>query len=34
LVNFDQFDANGRYQGPVKTAPLVKTTQETVAVTA
>jgi hypothetical protein len=34
LVNHTEFDANGRYQGPVKTAPLVKTTQETVAVTA
>ena len=31
LVNYTEFDANGRYQGPVKTAPLVKTTQEAVA---
>jgi len=30
LVNYTEFDANGRYQGPVKTAPLVKTKQETV----
>ena len=30
LVNFTEFDANGRYQGPVKTAPLVKDTQESV----
>ena len=30
LVNFTEFDANGRYQGPVKTAPLVKTNTETV----
>ena len=30
LVNFSEFDANGRYQGPVKTAPLVKTDVETV----
>jgi hypothetical protein len=34
LVNYTEFDANGRYKGPVKTSPLVKTTQETVAVTA
>jgi len=31
LVNYTEFDANGRYQGPVKTAPLVKTKQEAVA---
>ena len=30
LVNYTEFDANGRYQGPVKTAPLVKSTQEAV----
>jgi len=30
LVNYTEFDANGRYKGPVKTAPLVKTKQETV----
>ena len=24
LVNFTEFDANGRYQGPVKTSPLGK----------
>lgn len=30
LVNYTEFDANGRYQGPVKTAPLVKDTQEAV----
>ena len=30
LVNYTEFDANGRYNGPVKTAPLVKTKQETV----
>ena len=28
LVNYTEFDANGRYQGPVKTAPLGKV-QET-----
>ena len=27
LVNYSEFDANGRYQGPVKTSPLVKSTQ-------
>ena len=31
LVNYTEFDAQGRYQGPVKTAPLVKSTQEAVA---
>jgi len=30
LVNHTEFDVNGRYQGPVKTAPLVKSTQEAV----
>jgi hypothetical protein len=30
LVNYTEFDAQGRYQGPVKTAPLVKSTQEAV----
>ena len=30
LVNHTEFDANGRYQGPVKTAPLVKSTPEVV----
>ena len=30
LVNNDQFDANGRYNGPVKTAPLVKAKPEVV----
>ena len=30
LVNYTEFDAQGRYQGPVKTAPLVKTKQEAV----
>lgn len=30
LVNYTEFDANGRYQGPVKTAPLVKATPEVV----
>jgi len=30
LVNYTEFDVQGRYQGPVKTAPLVKTTQEAV----
>jgi len=34
LVNYTEFDANGRYNGPVKTAPLVKSTQPTVAVAA
>jgi hypothetical protein len=30
LVNHSEFDANGRYKGPVKTAPLVKATPEVV----
>ena len=30
LVNYTEFDANGRYQGPVKTAPLVKAKPEVV----
>ena len=30
LVNFTDFDANGRYKGPVKTSPLVKSTPEVV----
>lgn len=35
LVNYTEFDANGRYQGPVKTAPLVsKTVSQPVEVTA
>jgi len=34
LVNYTEFDANGRYNGPVKTAPLVKSTQPAVAVAA
>ena len=29
LVNFTEFDANGRYKGPVKTAPLSKGVAET-----
>lgn len=28
LVNYTEFDAKGRYQGPVKTSPLVKKTTE------
>ena len=35
LVNYTEFDANGRYQGPVKAAPFNKTeTETTEAVTA
>ena len=34
LVNYTEFDANGRYQGPVKTAPLSKTVTQSEAVTA
>ena len=29
LVNYTEFDANGRFQGPVKTAPLSKGVAET-----
>ena len=29
LVNYTEFDANGRYKGPVKTAPLSKGVAET-----
>ena len=30
LVNYTEFDAQGRYKGPVKTAPLVKSDDEVV----
>jgi hypothetical protein len=30
LVNYTEFDASGRYKGPVKTAPLVQTEVEVV----
>jgi hypothetical protein len=30
LVNYTEFNANGRYNGPVKTAPLVKAKPEVV----
>jgi hypothetical protein len=33
LVNYTEFDANGRYQGPVKTAPLGKSVKTEVAET-
>ena len=34
LVNYTEFDAKGRYQGPVKTAPLGKTVTQSEQVTA
>ena len=33
LVNYTEFDAKGRYQGPVKTAPLSKTVTQSESVT-
>jgi len=34
LVNADQFDANGRYQGPIKAAPFNKVESKSEVVTA